>query len=89
MAPRAANPIDTVTRTEEAREKAVESRGTSGQIVHTSGPTAEMKKTIKRHRGRLTLKERMWKNSRAWPDEEGEWCWPEKSRITIPLSRRR
>ena len=43
-----------------------------------------MKKMIKHYRGRASLKERTLKNSRAWrtPDEEGEWWWPKKSRVT-------
>ena len=80
-APRAANRIGTVTRTKEAREKVrarakasvkpdtattAESRCTSEQTVHSSGPTALMKKTIKHRRGGASLKEKMPKNSRAW-----------------------
>ena len=80
-APRAENPIGTATRIKEASEKArgrakarvkpdtattAESRGTSVQTVHTSGPTALMKKVIKYYRGRASLKERTLKNSRAW-----------------------
>ena len=34
--------------------------------MHTSGPTALMKKMIKHYRGRASLKERTLKNSRAW-----------------------
>ena len=38
-----------------------------------------MKKVIKHYRGRVSLKER---TSLETHDEEGEWCWPKKSRVT-------
>ena len=42
-----------------------------------------MKKMIKHYCGRASLKVRTLKNSRAWtPDEEGEWCWLKKGRVT-------
>ena len=80
-APRAASPTGTVTRTKGAREKArarakarvkrdtattPESKDTSEWNVHTSGPTEKTRKMIKHHHGRVRLKERMLKNSRAW-----------------------
>ena len=34
--------------------------------MHTGGPTALMKKMIRHHRGRASLKERALKKSRAW-----------------------
>ena len=43
-----------------------------------------MKKMIKHHRGRASLKERQAEElgSLETPDEEGEWCWTKKSRVT-------
>ena len=43
-----------------------ESRDTPEYTVHTSGPTALIKKMTKHRRGRGSLKERTLKNSRAW-----------------------
>ena len=40
-------------------------QGHIGVTVHTSGPTALMKKMTKHHRGRASLEERTLKNSRA------------------------
>ena len=50
-----------------------ESRGTSEQTVRTSGPTAKMKKMIKHHRGRESLKERFAEElaTLETPDEAG------------------
>ena len=42
------------------------SKGISGLLVHTSGPTASTKKMTRSHRGRVSLKEKRQKNLRVW-----------------------
>ena len=54
-----------------------ESRGTSESTVHTSGPPALMKwESEPKGENAEELA------SLETPDEEGDWCWPEKSRVT-------
>ena len=43
-----------------------ESKDTSEGTVHTSGPTVKTRKMTKHHHGRVSVKERMLKNSRGW-----------------------
>ena len=67
-APMEASPTCTATRTKGTREKA----------------RARAKARVKADEGRVSQKERMLKNSRAWKRmTRKEWCWPKKGRVTV------
>ena len=93
-APKAASLNGTVTRTREAMEVQGKVRATvwtrakpDTAMTAASTGISELlvhKKMTRSHRGRVCLKEKKTEElaSLGTPDDEGEWCWPRRNRIT-------